>query len=57
VTNEHVAHVEDLNGREFVMMAVLAVAVLALGLWPAPLLEVMKPSVEHLLQQIMTSKL
>jgi NADH-quinone oxidoreductase subunit M len=57
VTNEHVAHVEDLNGREFVMMAVLAIAVLALGLWPAPLLEVMKPSVEHLLQHIMTSKL
>jgi NADH-quinone oxidoreductase subunit M len=57
VTNDHVAHVEDVNGREFLMMAVLAVAVLALGLWPAPLLEVMKPSVEHLLQHIMTSKL
>jgi NADH-quinone oxidoreductase subunit M len=57
VTNEHVAHVEDVNGREFVMMAVLAVAVLALGLWPAPLLDVMRPSVEHLLQHIMTSKL
>jgi NADH-quinone oxidoreductase subunit M len=57
VANDHVAHVEDVNGREFLMMAVLAVAVLALGLWPAPLLEVMKPSVEHLLQHIMTSKL
>ena len=57
VTNEHVAHVEDVNGREFIMMAVLAVAVLALGLWPAPLLQVMKPSVEHLVQHIMMSKL
>ncbi len=57
VTNDHVAHVEDVNGREFVMMAVLAVAVLALGLWPAPLLQVMKPSVEHLVQHIMMSKL
>ena len=57
VTNDHVAHVEDVNGREFIMMAVLAVAVLALGLWPAPLLQVMKPSVEHLVQHIMMSKL
>jgi NADH-quinone oxidoreductase subunit M len=57
VTNDHVAHVDDVNGREFIMMAVLAIAVLALGLWPAPLLEVMKPSVENLVQHIMTSKL
>ena len=57
VTNDHVAHVEDVNGREFIMMAVLAVAILALGLWPAPLLQVMKPSVEHLVQHIMMSKL
>ncbi|MGC3980130.1 MAG: NADH-quinone oxidoreductase subunit M [Steroidobacteraceae bacterium] len=57
VTNDHVAHVDDLSGREFVMMAVLAVAVLALGLYPAPLLEVMRPSIENLVQHIMTSKL
>ena len=57
VANDHVAHVEDVNGREFVMMAVLAIAVLALGLWPAPLLEVMKPTIDNLLQHIMTSKL
>jgi NADH-quinone oxidoreductase subunit M len=57
VTNDHVSHVEDVNAREFIMMAILAVAVLALGLWPAPLLEVMKPSVEHLVQHVMTSKL
>jgi NADH-quinone oxidoreductase subunit M len=57
VANDHVAHVEDVNGREFLMMAVLAIAVLALGLYPAPLLEVMKPTIDNLLQHIMTSKL
>ncbi len=57
VGNDHVAHVEDVNGREFLMMAILAIAVLALGLWPAPLLEVMKPTIENLLQHMMTSKL
>ena len=35
----------------------LAVAVLAVGLWPAPLLEVMQATVQHLVQQIAASKL
>jgi NADH-quinone oxidoreductase subunit M len=39
------------------LIGVLAVAVLALGLWPAPLLEVMRPTVENLVQQITASKL
>ena len=48
---------EDLNGREFIFMGVLALAVLALGVYPAPLLDVMKPSLDHLLQLMLTSKL
>lgn len=55
--NDHVATLEDLNGREFFVLAVLAAGVLLLGLWPAPLLEVMQPSVQHLVEQIVTSKL
>jgi NADH-quinone oxidoreductase subunit M len=39
------------------VLGVLAVAVLALGLWPAPLLDVMRPTVENLVQQITVSKL
>jgi NADH-quinone oxidoreductase subunit M len=57
VTNDHVAHMEDLNGREFFILGVLALAVLALGVYPAPLLDVMKPSMDHLLQQMLTTKL
>ncbi|HVN43122.1 MAG TPA: NADH-quinone oxidoreductase subunit M, partial [Steroidobacteraceae bacterium] len=37
VGNEHVAQLKDLNPREFLVLGVLAVAVLALGLYPAPL--------------------
>jgi NADH-quinone oxidoreductase subunit M len=48
---------KDLNPREFAVLAVLAVAVLLLGLWPAPLLDLMRPTVEHLVQQIVVSKL
>ena len=57
VANEHVAALQDVNVREFIVLGVLAVAVLALGLWPAPLLDVMRPTVENLVQQILVSKL
>ena len=57
VANEHVAALTDVNAREFIVLGVLAVAVLLLGLWPAPLLEVMRPTVENLVQQITASKL
>jgi NADH-quinone oxidoreductase subunit M len=56
VGNEHVAQLEDLNKREFLVLGVLAAAVLALGLWPAPLLEVMRPTIEQLVQQMMVTK-
>ena len=57
VANEHVAALTDVNPREFIVLGVLAVAVLLLGVWPAPLLEAMRPTVENLVQLITTSKL
>jgi NADH-quinone oxidoreductase subunit M len=57
VANENVAALKDLNGREYFVLGVLALAVLLLGAWPAPLLDVMRPTVEHLVQQITQSKL
>ncbi len=57
VVHEHVATMKDLNSREFVIMATLAIAVLILGLWPAPLLDVMHATVGHLLEHIAVSKL
>jgi NADH-quinone oxidoreductase subunit M len=57
VANHHVAELTDLNGREFVVLGMLAIAVLAVGLWPGPLLEVTQATVQHLVQQIAASKL
>jgi NADH-quinone oxidoreductase subunit M len=57
VANDGVASLKDVNRREFAVLAVLAVAVLALGVYPAPLLEVMRPTVEQLVQQLLLSKL
>jgi len=57
VANDGVAGLTDINAREFVILAALAAAVLLLGVWPAPLLEVMGPSVSNLLEHIQVSKL
>ena len=57
VANEGVAGLQDLDRRELGVLASLAVLVLLFGVWPNPLLEVMHPSVEHLVQQVLQSKL
>jgi NADH-quinone oxidoreductase subunit M len=57
VANENVAELKDLNMREFVVLAVLAVAVLLIGLWPAPLVDMMNVTIDQLIQQIGHSKL
>ena len=57
VANDNVAELEDLNIREFAVLAVLAVAVLLIGLWPAPLVEMMNVTIDQLIQQIGHSKL
>jgi NADH:ubiquinone oxidoreductase subunit 4 (subunit M) len=53
------AHVlqESVTARGIVNMTALAVAVIALGVYPYPLMDVMHASVDHLIQQAMTSKL
>ena len=57
VANKQVAELEDLNPREFLVLGILAVGVLLLGLWPAPLLDITQASVQHLVEQLLTSKL
>jgi NADH-quinone oxidoreductase subunit M len=57
VASPRVAALKDLNGRECLVLSALAAAVLLLGVWPAPLLKVMQPTIHHLLTQAVTSKL
>jgi NADH-quinone oxidoreductase subunit M len=56
VANEKVAALTDINGREFLVLGILAIAVLLVGLWPAPLLDVMRASTQHLAEQLLLSK-
>ena len=57
VGNHHVAEMQDLNPREFLILAILAAAVLVMGIYPFPLTEVMHTSVENLLNHVGQSKL
>ncbi len=57
VANDDVAALRDLNFREFIVLGALAIAVLLLGAWPAPLLESMQGTVQHLVQQVTLSKI
>ncbi len=57
VGNDKVAALQDINGREFLILGSLAVAVLVLGLWPAPLVEVMDASVTNLIKHIAVTKI
>lgn len=57
VANDHVKELTDINGREFIMLAGLAIFVLAMGLYPKPFTDVMQVSVEALLQHVAQSKL
>ena len=57
VANDDVKALKDLSGREFLMLAVLAIAVLWMGLHPKPFTDVMQVSVSELLKHVAVSKL
>jgi NADH-quinone oxidoreductase subunit M len=57
VANEHVQELNDLNPREFWMLAVLALAVLWMGLYPKPFTDSMHVSVTELLRHVSVTKL
>ncbi len=57
VANDHVEHLKDITPREFLVLGLLAVAVLGMGLYPLPFTEVMHHSVNNLLSHVAQSKL
>lgn len=57
VANDHVAELKDINCREFLVLGVLAAAVLVMGLYPKPFTDVMDVSVAELIKHVAVSKL
>jgi NADH-quinone oxidoreductase subunit M len=56
VANENVAQLQDITPREFLVLGLVALAVLAMGIYPFPFTEVMHASVEQLLSHVAQSK-
>jgi NADH-quinone oxidoreductase subunit M len=57
VVHPAVEGMNDINGREITVLAILALAVLWMGLYPLPLMEVMHITVDDLLTHVARSKL
>jgi NADH-quinone oxidoreductase subunit M len=57
VGSQDVAMLEDINGREALVLGTIAVAVLLVGLWPEPLVNLMHASVDQLLLHIQQTKI
>ena len=57
VANDHVARLTDINRRELWLLAAVAAGVLAIGVYPKPLIDVMHTSVADLLTHVARSKL
>lgn len=57
VANSNVEGMKDISAREFLILAILAIAVLALGVYPLPLTEVMHVTVDNLLEHVARTKL
>lgn len=56
IVHAKVASLTDLNRNEKLVLCILAVSVLLLGIYPAPLLDMMQPSVKHLIDLMMATK-
>jgi NADH-quinone oxidoreductase subunit M len=56
VANENVARLKDVGGRELAFLAILAAAVLAMGIYPKPFTDVMSPTIQDLLRHVQESK-
>ncbi len=57
ITNEDVKSLVDINGREYFFLAILAAFTLLVGVWPDPLLDVMRPTLENLLNHVAVTKI
>ena len=57
VASERVASLKDINLREFLVLGLLAVAVLWMGIHPAPFADLLHVSVDELIEQVMESKI
>ncbi len=56
IANEHVAELKDISSREGLILGALAIVVLLFGIWPAPIFEMMQPTLQHLFEHVIQTK-
>ena len=56
IANDDVAELKDINSREMFILVILAIVVLLFGIWPAPIFDMMHPTIENLFQHVLQSK-
>ncbi len=56
VANDNVKHLKDINSRETLILSVLAIAVLLFGIYPAPLFDAIHPTLGHLFEHMLQTK-
>ncbi len=57
VGNAHVAALEDINMREWIVLGTFAIGTVLIGVWPKPLIDLMEPAIAELARHIAVSKL
>jgi NADH-quinone oxidoreductase subunit M len=57
VANAHVAELKDINGREFLILSLLAILTIAMGVYPKPFTDIIHPATIELLKHIAVSKI
>ncbi len=57
IGNDHVKEMKDISQREFLVLGLCAIPVVLIGIWPAPLLDVMHATVANLVHQVAQTKL
>jgi NADH-quinone oxidoreductase subunit M len=56
IANDNVKYLKDINSRETFILSMLVIVVLLFGIYPAPLFDAMHPTLEHLFEQMLQSK-
>jgi NADH-quinone oxidoreductase subunit M len=57
VANDHVAKLKDINGREFLILSLLAILTIAMGVYPKPFTDIIHPAAVELLKHVAQSKI
>jgi len=57
VTNDEVAHLTDINAREYLILGILAILTIGMGVYPKPFTDIIHPAALELLKHVAMTKI